>query len=59
MRARLADLNPHAASRMAQRVLEACDRGYWEPDGETLAALHAAADELEDRSEGIQPEAAA
>ncbi|MCU0900843.1 MAG: magnesium chelatase subunit H [Cypionkella sp.] len=56
MRARLAALNPEASNRMAQRLLEASDRNYWQPDAETLAALQRAADELEDRLEGIAAE---
>jgi magnesium chelatase subunit H len=59
MRGRLAGLNPAAASRMAGRLLEANERGYWTPDDDTLDALRRAADELEDRLEGITPEAAA
>ncbi len=51
MRNRLADLNPTASSRMAGRLLEASDRNYWQPDSDTLAALQAAADALEDRME--------
>jgi fatty-acyl-CoA synthase len=39
-----------------QRLLEASDRNYWQPDAETLAALQGAADELEDRLEGIAAE---
>ncbi|MFK7743725.1 MAG: magnesium chelatase subunit H [Roseobacter sp.] len=53
MRQRLADLNPTASSRMANRLLEAHDRNYWSPDAETLAALQEAADDLEDQLEGI------
>ena len=53
MRQRLADLNPTASSRMANRLLEAHDRTYWSPDAETLAALQDAADALEDQREGI------
>jgi magnesium chelatase subunit H len=53
MRERLARLNPNAASGIAERLLEANDRGYWAPDAETLAALQDAAAELEDRLEGI------
>jgi magnesium chelatase subunit H len=53
MRRRLSELNPQGAARMAGRLLEASDRSYWEPDAETLAALQAAADELEDRMEGV------
>ena len=56
MRARLAQLNSAASSRMAQKLIEASDRNYWQPDAETLAALHHAADELEDRMEGIAAE---
>jgi len=58
MRRRMAQLNPDAASRMAGRLLEACDRGFWTPDDDTLAALQDAADELEDRLEGVDPEVA-
>ncbi|MEL7027467.1 MAG: cobaltochelatase subunit CobN, partial [Pseudomonadota bacterium] len=56
MRHRLAELNPKASARMANRLLEANDRNYWTPDPETLAALQDAADELEDRMEGIAAE---
>ncbi len=56
MRQRLADLNPVASSRMANRLLEASDRDYWAPDAETLAALQDAADALEDRVEGVAAE---
>ena len=56
MRQRLLDLNPKASARMAGRLLEASDRNYWQPDEETLAALQAAADEIEDRLEGIAAE---
>lgn len=58
MRERLARLNPAASARMAGRLLEASDRGYWRADDVTLEALRNAADELEDRLEGIYPEAA-
>ena len=56
MRDRLAGLNPQASARMAGRLLEASDRNYWTPDAETLEALQDAADELEDRLEGIAAE---
>jgi magnesium chelatase subunit H len=59
MRERLAQLNPTASARVAQRLLEAHERRYWQPDAETLAALRAAGDELEDRVEGISPRMAA
>jgi magnesium chelatase subunit H len=53
MRERLAQLNPDAASGLAQRLLEANDRGFWAPDDATLEALHDAAADLEDRLEGV------
>jgi magnesium chelatase subunit H len=53
MRERLAQLNPHAASAIAERLLEANDRGYWAPDPDTLDRLRDAAADLEDRLEGI------
>ncbi|MCF6446014.1 magnesium chelatase subunit H [Nereida sp. MMG025] len=56
MRQRLADLNPQASVRMANRLLEASDRNYWTPDAQTLEALQDAADALEDQMEGIAAE---
>jgi len=51
MRDRLAKLNPTAASRMANRLVEASDRKFWQPDEATRLALLEAADDLEDRIE--------
>ncbi|MGY6710476.1 MAG: magnesium chelatase subunit H [Rhizobiaceae bacterium] len=59
MRRRMADLNPRAASKLANRLIEANDRAYWSPDDATLDALRRAGDELEDRVEGVDVEAAA
>ena len=56
MRRRLSALNPEASVRMANRLIEASDRNYWQPDDATLAALQDAADDLEDRMEGIAAE---
>ncbi len=56
MRQRLAELNPKASMRMANRLLEATDRDYWTPDAATLVALQDAADAIEDRLEGIAAE---
>ncbi|WP_276315713.1 magnesium chelatase subunit H [Ectothiorhodospira shaposhnikovii] len=60
MRERLAALNPTASAKMANRLLEASERNYWQPDEETLEALRRAGEELEDRLEGTyeQPPAA-
>lgn len=56
MRERLAELNPQASVRMANRLLEASDRAYWTPDADTLSQLQNAAYALEDRLEGIAAE---
>jgi magnesium chelatase subunit H len=59
MRDRLAQLNPAASAKVANRLIEAHERNYWQPDAETLDALRRAGDELEDRLEGVFEEAAA
>lgn len=53
MRRRLAALNPTASTRMANRLIEAHERAYWQPDAATLEALRHGAEELEDHLEGI------
>jgi len=53
MRKRLAKLNPTASAKVANRLLEASERKYWQPDDKMLAALRSASEELEDRLEGI------
>ena len=53
MRQRLAELNPTASARLANRLLEASDRQYWQPDPQVLQALRQATEELEDRLEGV------
>jgi len=53
MRRRLADLNPKASVKLANRLLEAQDRDYWRPEASMLEALRAAGEELEDRLEGL------
>ena len=57
MRNRMAALNPKSSANLANRLIEASDRAYWKPDEDILAALCAAGEELEDRVEGIMPEA--
>jgi magnesium chelatase subunit H len=59
MRERLAQLNPTASARVANRLIEAYERQYWQPDASTLEALRQAGDELEDRLEGVFEKAAA
>ncbi|MFK7964591.1 MAG: magnesium chelatase subunit H [Burkholderiaceae bacterium] len=53
MRERIAGLNPVASARVANRLMEASQRNYWQPDESTLEALNDAVDELEDRLEGV------
>ena len=53
MRDRLAKLNPTASARVANRLIEAFERSYWQPDADTLEALRRAGEELEDRLEGV------
>jgi magnesium chelatase subunit H len=53
MRERLAQLNPSASAKVADRLLEAHRRQYWTPDAAMLEALQQAGDELEDRLEGV------
>ncbi len=53
MRERLAQLNPKASAKLVNRLIEAHERHYWEPDGDMLEALREAGEELEDRLEGV------
>jgi magnesium chelatase subunit H len=59
MRARLAKLNPTASVRIANRLIEAHERNYWQPTEDTIEALRRAGEELEDRLEGLNVEMAA
>ena len=59
MRERMARLNPTASARVANRLLEAHERSYWNPAEDVLGALREAGEELEDRLEGVGVEAAA
>ncbi len=54
MRERLATLNPTASAKIADRLIEAHQRGYWTPDPDLLLALQTAGEELEDRLEGVE-----
>jgi magnesium chelatase subunit H len=53
MRRRLAELNPAASLKIANRLIEAHERQYWQPDDATLESLRQAGEELEDRLEGV------
>ena len=59
MRERLAQLNPASSSRLVNRLIEAHERNYWNPDDETLDSLQRASEELEDHLEGIETESVA
>ena len=50
---RLRDLNPHSAHALAQRLLEANGRGYWEVDESVLEKLRGISRDLEDQLEGV------
>ncbi|GAB4215316.1 MAG: magnesium chelatase subunit H [Roseiflexaceae bacterium] len=54
MRERMAHLNAHATASVARRLLEANNRGFWDTDEQTLAALQQIYSDLEDRLEGVQ-----
>jgi magnesium chelatase subunit H len=54
MRERLSQLNPTASAKVANRLLEAQERKYWQPDETMLQALRNAVLDVEDRLEGIQ-----
>ncbi len=59
MRERLARLNPAASSKIANRLIEAHERNYWQPSADMLNMLRKAGEELEDRLEGVTMGAAA
>lgn len=59
MRERLAALNPAASSRIANRLIEAHERRYWQPSPDVIERLRQAGEQLEDRIEGVGAELAA
>ncbi len=59
MRKRLAELNPTASARVANRLLEAHERQYWTPDESVLEALRRVGEELEDHLENVSEGVAA
>jgi magnesium chelatase subunit H len=50
---RLRELNPHSAHALAQRLLEANGRGYWDAESTALEKLRDISRSLEDQLEGI------
>lgn len=59
MRERLARLNPGASARVANRLIEAHERQFWNSDPEVIEDLRRAGADLEDRVEGIRETATA
>ena len=57
MRRRLAELNPASSARLVNRLIEAHERQYWQPDDATREALQRASEEMEDAVEGVVEEA--
>jgi magnesium chelatase subunit H len=54
---RLQELNPHSVQSLAKRLLEAHDRGYWNPAEEILEELRDIVGELESQLGGLPPKA--
>jgi magnesium chelatase subunit H len=50
---RLRELNPHSAHSLAQRLLEANGRGYWDVDRDVVDRLREISRNLEDQLEGV------
>jgi magnesium chelatase subunit H len=50
---RLRELNPHSAHALAQRLLEANGRGYWDADSSVLEKLRDISRSIEDQLEGV------
>jgi len=50
---RLQDLNPHSVRSLTKRLIEAHDRGYWNPDEEILEKLRDMISELEVHPAGV------
>jgi magnesium chelatase subunit H len=50
---RLQELNPHSVRSLTKRLLEAHNRGYWNPDEEVLEQLHDIVGQRDDRVEGV------
>lgn len=50
---RLQELNPYSVRSLTKRLLEAHDRGYWNPDEDILEKLRELADNAERQREGI------
>lgn len=53
LRRRIEQNNPYALLEVIDRLLEAHNRGYWQPDDNDLARLLALRSQIEDRLEGV------
>lgn len=50
---RLLELNPYSVRSLTNRLLEAHNRGYWNPDEEVLEHLYDIVGHRDDRLEGV------
>jgi magnesium chelatase subunit H len=50
---RLMELNPHSVSSLTNRLLEAHDRGYWNPDEELIESLRDALQRISDQVDDV------
>jgi magnesium chelatase subunit H len=50
---RLQELNPHSVRSLTNRLLEAHNRGYWNPDEEVLEQLYDIVGHRDERQEGV------
>jgi len=50
---RLQELNPHSIRSLMKRLLEAHDRGFWNPEEEILEKLRDLVDDVEHQLEAI------
>jgi magnesium chelatase subunit H len=51
---RLLELNPHSVNSLTKRLLEAHDRGYWNPDEEVVEPLRDLIARFEDQWEEVR-----
>lgn len=50
MLSRLVELNPHSVESLAQRLMEAHDRGYWNPDEDVLERLREVIQQMQEQN---------
>jgi magnesium chelatase subunit H len=50
---RLMELNPYSVSSLTKRLLEAHERGYWNPDEDVIESLHELLETIRNRKEAV------